>query len=253
MTATRGRLRAGLAVPILFVLAAVAIFIALGTWQVERKAWKEALIATLDQRLSAAPTLLPPRGLWARLDRADDEFRRVRFSAAFIPGTEARVYTVGSARRGEMPGPGYWVFALARLANGDFVAVNRGFVPEDHKDPSTRAAHNPADSIEMVGVMRWPEPRGYFAPSDNPDRNLWFVRDHLAIAAAKGWRERFADVAPFFIELETPQPPTGLPRPDALKVNIRNEHLQYAITWYGLAGALTIMFVVWLRHRRRVA
>src|SRR5713226_6087759 len=117
MTVARGRLRAGLAVPILFVLAAVATFIALGTWQVERNAWKETLIATLDQRLSAAPTPLPPRELWARLNRANDEFRRVALSAAFIPGTQALVYTAGSTLRGDMPGPGYWVFALARLVN----------------------------------------------------------------------------------------------------------------------------------------
>jgi len=104
----------------------------------------------------------------------------------------------------------------------------------------------------MTGVMRWPEPRGYFAPGDDPGRNLWFVRDHLAIAAAKGWRER-GEVAPFFIDLEMPMPPSGWPRPGALKVSIRNEHLQYAVTWYGLAGALTIMFVVWLRNHCRSA
>jgi surfeit locus 1 family protein len=253
MTAACGRLRAGLAVPILFVLAAVVTFIALGTWQVERKAWKETLIETLDRRLSAAPAPLPPRELWARLDRAHDEFRRVGFSAAFVPDTEALVYAGGSALRSDMLGPGYWVFALARLANGDLVAINRGFVPEDHKDPKTRVAHDPVGSIDMVGVMRWPEPSGYFAPRDNPGRDLWFVRDHLAIAVAKGWGERWGEVAPFFIELETPEPPSGLPRPGALKANIRNEHLQYAITWYGLASALTIMFVFWLRNHRRKA
>jgi len=251
MTATRGRLRADLAVPMLFVLSAVVTFISLGTWQVERKAWKEALIATLDQRLSAAPTTLPPRELWATLDRAVDEFRRVRFSAAFIPGTQALVYTAGSALRSEMPGPGYWVFALARLAKGDLVAINRGFVPEHHKDSET-----PADfsaSVDMVGPMRWPEMRGYFMPKDDPAHNLWFVRDHLATAAAKGWQQRGGQLAPFFIDLERLAPSDGLPRPASTGVNLRNAHLQYAITWYGLAGAVTIMFAVWLRNRRRSA
>jgi surfeit locus 1 family protein len=249
MTAARGRLRAGLALPILFVLAALLTFIALGTWQIERKAWKEALIETLAQRLSAAAAPLPPRARWAGLDRADDEFRRVGLSAAFVPDTEALVYTAASASRSDVSGPGYWVFALARLANGDLVAVNRGFVPADHKDPGTRAAHALLGSIDMVGVMRWPERHGYFAPKDDPGHNLWFVRDHLAIAAAKGWGE----IAPFFIDLETPVPPSGWPRPGALKMNIRNEHLQYAITWYALAGALAIMFVLWLKNHRRNA
>jgi surfeit locus 1 family protein len=248
MTAARGRLRAGLALPILFVLAGIITFIALGSWQLERKAWKEALIETLDHRLSAAPAALPPRERWSSLDRADEEFRRVGFQAAFVADTEAFVYTA-NASRGDVAGPGYWVFALARLASGDLVAVNRGFVPEDHKDPSVRAAHDRLGIKNMLGVVRWPEPRGYFTPNDDPARNLWFVRDHLAIAAAKGW----GGVAPFFIDLETPAPPSGWPRPGALKVNIRNEHLQYAITWYGLAGALAVMFVLWLKVHHRKA
>jgi cytochrome oxidase assembly protein ShyY1 len=248
MTAARGRLHAGLALPILFVLAAVVAFIALGTWQVERKAWKQALIETLDRRLSAASAALPPRERWSSLDRTDEEFRRVGFSAAFVAGTEALVYTA-SAARGDVAGPGYWVFALARLASGDLVAVNRGFVPENRKDPSTRAADDLVGTKDMLGVMRWPEPHGYFTPNDDPARNLWFVRDHLAIAAAKGW----GVVAPFFIDLEAPVPPSGWPRPGVLKVSIRNEHLQYAITWYGLAGALAIMFVLWLKIHHRKA
>jgi surfeit locus 1 family protein len=108
----------------------------------------------------------------------------------------------------------------------------------------------PPDQSDMVGAMRWPQARSYFAPSNDPGRNLWFVRDHLAIAAAKGWEAGWGKVAPFYIELETPAPPSGWPRPGALEVNIRNEHLQYAITWYGLAGVLAIMFAAWLRNRR---
>jgi cytochrome oxidase assembly protein ShyY1 len=90
-------------------------------------------------------------------------------------------------------------------------------------------------------VLRWPESRGAFSPKDDPDRNIWFVRDPVAIAAAKSWGE----VAPFFVELESPQPSGGLPRPGALKVNLRNEHLQYAITWYGLALVVVVMFGFW--------
>ena len=101
----------------------------------------------------------------------------------------------------------------------------------------------------MVGVMRWPQPRGAFLPNDDPGRNLWFVRDPVAIASAKGW----GDVAPFFIELESPQPASGLPRAGTLKVNLRNEHLQYAITWYGLAAVVVVMFAFWLRGRNQSA
>lgn len=239
------RLRSGLAVPAIFALVATAIFVGLGTWQLQRKAWKEALIETLEQRLSAPPGDLPPRERWASLSAANDEFCRVKFSAAFVPGAEALVYTSGSALRSDVSGSGYWVFAPAQLTSGGIVLVNRGFVPEGRQDPVTRAAGAATGHADLVGVMRWPESRGAFSPKDDPDRNIWFVRDPIAIAAAKSWGE----VAPFFIELESPQPPGGLPRPGALKVNLRDEHLQYAITWYGLALVVVVMFGFWFSSR----
>ncbi len=244
---TSRRLRAGLALPLLFALVALLTFIGLGTWQLQRKAWKEALIDTLERRLAASPTDLPARARWPSLDPADDEFRRVRFSAAFVSGQEALVYGGGSALRSDVSGPGYWVLAPARLAGGDLVVVNRGFVPEGRQDPRGRSAGEIAGAIEMVGVMRWPEPRGLFTARDDPQRNLWFVRDQMAVAAAKGW----GGVAPFYVELESPQPPGGLPRAGALKVDLRNAHLQYALTWYGLAAVVVVMFGFWLRSRHR--
>jgi surfeit locus 1 family protein len=254
MIAARGRLRGGFAVPIVFAAVAVSVFIALGTWQLGRRVEKLALIETLDRRLSAAPAALPARRLWPQLDRANDEYRRVRFSAAFIPAADALVYAGPSPFPSDMPGAGYWVFALARTTSGDLLVVNRGYLPEGEKDASTRAANsriknNGAANIEVTGVMRWPQARSYFAPADDPLRNLWFVRDHLAIARAKGWGE----VAPFYVELEEPPPAGGLPRPAPLRPNIRNEHLQYAITWYGLAAVLIVMLLAGMRTQRRDA
>jgi surfeit locus 1 family protein len=169
----------------------------------------------------------------------------VKFSAAFVPGAEALVYTSGSALRSDVSGSGYWVFAPAQLATGGLVVVNRGFVPQGRQDPVTREAGTVSDRTDLVGVMRWPETRGALSPKDDPGHNLWFVRDPVAIAAAKGWGE----VAPFYIELESPQPPGGLPRAGPLKANLRNEHLQYAITWYGLALVVAAMFLAWLSGR----
>src|SRR5260370_38806341 len=100
-----------------------------GTRQGQRKAWKEALIESLDQRLSAAPVDLSPRNRWAKLDPAKDEFRHVKFSAAFVPVADALVYTTGSALRSDVPGPGYWVFARPQLAACGLVPAKRGFVP----------------------------------------------------------------------------------------------------------------------------
>jgi surfeit locus 1 family protein len=226
-------------------MVAVATFVGLGSWQLQRKAWKEALIESLEQRLSAPPVDLPPRGRWAALDPAYDEFRRVKFSAVLLPGAEALVYTSGSALRSDVSGSGYWVFALARLPAGGLVVINRGFVPQGWQDSAAPDAAGMPANTDLVGVMRWPESRSVFSPKDDPDRNLWFVRDPVAIATAKGW----GDIAPFYIELETPQPASGLPRAGRLRANLRNEHLQYAITWYGLAVVVVTMFVFWVSGR----
>ena len=246
MSVARSRLRASLALPVLFAAAAFAAFVGLGSWQIQRKAWKEALIGTLEARLAAPPVELPPRDRWPDLNPAADEFLRVKFSAAFIPGEEALVYTSGSAFRPDVSGPGYWVFAPARLESGGVVVVNRGFVPEGRQSPASRADGAMAGPLQMVGVLRWPESAAWFAPKADLAHNLWFVRDQVAIAAAKGW----PSVAPFFVELESPQPPGGMPRAGVLKVSLRNEHLQYALTWYALALVVVVMFAFWLYGRR---
>src|SRR5262249_13779456 len=151
-------------------------------------------------------------------------------------GQEALVYTAGSALRTDVAGPGYWVFAPARLADGGTIVVNRGFVPEGRQDPASRAEGQIRGKVEIGGAMRWPEARGMFPPTDEPQRNLWFVRDQNAMAAAKGWGE----VAPFFVDQEAPSAPGGLPKAGRIVPNLPNNHLQYALTWYGLALVLVV-------------
>ncbi len=225
------------------LLAFIAL-IGLGTWQLERKAWKEGLIATLDERLTAAPQALPPLERWSDLDPANDEYRRVSFAAMFA-ADEALIYAIGSTFRPDVSGPGYWVFAPTAFAAGALVVVNRGFVPEGRQDPATHPP--PGGPVQLTGSLRWPEQRGFFSAKDDPARNQFFVRDHLAIAAAKGW----GTVAPFYIELETPTGANNLPRAGRLVPSLRNDHLQYALTWYGLAAVLAIAFAFWIRSRRR--
>lgn len=228
-------------------LAALAILIGLGTWQLQRLAEKEEIIAKLNERLSAPPIALPPREAWQRMERERDEFRRVTFPAEFLHEQEALVYSTGSALRPDVSGPGYWVFTPARLLGGSVIVVNRGFVPEARRDPASRAEGQVRGVVDVVGALRWPEPRRSFTPADKPDQNQWFVRDHLGMAEAKGW----GSVAPFAVELEGPLPPGGLPKPGKLQAKLPNNHLNYAITWYGLAGALLLVFGFWMRQGLR--
>jgi surfeit locus 1 family protein len=227
----------------LTTFAAFAVLIGLGIWQLERKSWKEGLIDTLTRRLAAPPIVLPPPDQWSHLDQAENEFRRVTFRAEVLSGQEALVYTSGSAFRPDVSGQGYWVLAPARIAGG-VIVIDRGFVPEGRQDAKTRA-EAPAGTTDIVGVLRWPESPGLFTPAGDPARNLWFTRDPLAIAQAKQW----GPVAPFYVEQEAPVPPGGLPKPGVLQVSLPNDHLNYALTWFGLAAVLAGVFGFWMRSR----
>jgi surfeit locus 1 family protein len=239
--------RRGLLEPTVFTVVGIAFLTGLGIWQLDRKTWKENLIATVTARVNRAPQDLPPRANWPRLVQDGNEYTRVVFPAEFLEGQEALVYTAGSPFRPDVTGPGYWVFAPAQLAGGSIVLVNRGFVPVDRKDPATRAAANTRGSIDIVGVMRWPESRGLLTPADDPKTNVWYLRDPKAMAAEKKW----ATSAPFYIDQEAPVPSGGLPLPGKLSVELPNNHLQYAITWFSLALALAGVYVVWLAGRFR--
>lgn len=246
MSATTKRSWLGLLIPAAIVFG---VLVALGTWQLERKAWKEALIAALTERLAAPPVALPSPSAWPRLDQAADEYRRVSFTASFDHGKEALVYATASAFRPDVSGAGYWVFTPARLADGGFVMVNRGFVSDVRKGEATRAAGQIAGPVEITGAMRWPELHHWYSPADDPAHNLWYTRDTVAIAAADGIRP----VAPFYVEQEAPAPPGGLPQPGKLVVKLPNNHLQYAVTWYGLALVLVVVFAAYVFKARREA
>ncbi|MGY3273874.1 cytochrome oxidase assembly protein ShyY1 [Bradyrhizobium sp. S3.7.6] len=130
------------------------------------------------------------------------------------------------------------------------VAVNAGFVPNTQQDRALQdravarlITNKPA---MLTGYVRFPETASVLMPDAERDKRLWFTRDHLAMSRALGW----GTVAPFYIDLERPVPENGIPRPGPLDVHLKDDHLQYAITWFALAGAVLIAFGVWARGRR---
>jgi cytochrome oxidase assembly protein ShyY1 len=237
--------RGSLLLPAAFAAAAFAILIALGVWQLQRKAWKEGLIADLAERTAAPPSPIPPRRAWPQLGPTD-EFRRVSGRVEFMPGREGRVYSGGGGLREDIKRPGYFVFAPARLADGAVVVINRGHVEHPNPDASLKPLALPTMPIDIMGTLRWPEPPGRFVSPYSEQQDLWLVRDHRAMAERYGWGE----VAPFYVEMESPAPAGGVPSPGRLQVKLRNDHLGYAITWFGLAGALLAVFGLWAVRRR---
>lgn len=235
-----------LLIPVTTTVVIVAALLSLGVWQLERRLDKLALIAALDERLAAAPVALPQAARWGELAPSKDEFRRVVFNGVIDAREQAQVFATPSPLRKDVSGTGTWAFAPVKLASGETVVVNRGFVAEG-QDASAKV---PGEPVALTGYIRFPEMPGWLTPHADRTKRLWIVRDHLAMAQALGWAEP-QRVAPFYIDLEGPVPPGGVPKPGPLQVSLKNDHLQYAVTWFLLAAAVTIAFAFWVRGQGR--
>lgn len=222
--------------PALASLVGVAILVGLGVWQLQRLAWKEALIAAVELRVHASPAELPDEADWAKLKPADYEYRHVRVAGVYEAGRQALVFRALSSPRGRYGGPGYLVMTPLRLPSGASVLVNRGFVPEDRKDQAASGLGSGATLV--TGLMRASEERTWFTPADDPARGQWFTRDVEAIARATG----MARAAPFSIDADASPDPTALPEGGETIVAFPNNHLSYAATWFGMALALAGVF-----------
>jgi surfeit locus 1 family protein len=238
----------GLLLPGLFAALGLAVLLGLGFWQLERLAWKTDLIARVEARAQAAATPIPAENEWGSVSAERDEYRRVIARGVLRHDYEVQVYTVVSEEPGRHAGPGYWVLTPLELPSGAIVIVNRGFVPQDKKDPATRKEGQVQGEVTITGLLRTPEEAGFFTPANDPARNAWYRRDPAEIAHALG----LSRVAPFTIDAGATPNPGGLPEGGRTRVRFPNNHLQYALTWFGLAAALAGVFAVfawqWLRQ-----
>ena len=224
-----------LVAPGLASLIALAILIGLGTWQLDRKAWKEDLIARILAQSKAAPVAPPAPAAW---DPARDEFRHVRASGRFLNDRETLVHGLAP---GDMPGmalQGYYVITPLVRDDGTTMLVNRGFIPTELKVQGSRRDGLIAGPTTVTGILRGSEPRTMFVPAPDPARGEWFNRDVPGIATALG----MTDAAPYLIEADALPGQTTWPRGGQLRVDLPNNHLQYAFTWFGLAACLVGIF-----------
>ncbi len=215
----------------------VAVFAALGTWQLERRAWKLELIARVEQRVHGEPIAPPDAGLASGRLAAEWEYRRVRLAGRYLAGADTFVQAVTDL------GPGLWVLTPFQRQGGGTVVVNRGFVgSKDVAPPAT-------EPTTVTGLLRLTEPGGGFLRDNDPARDRWFSRDVVAISAARGLR----DVAPYFIDADAggAGAAPGVPRGGLTVVRFANNHLVYAVTWYVLAALSAAAAVPLVRDARR--
>ena len=237
----RGLIGAGLA-----ALTAFALLCGLGVWQLERLKWKEALIARIEARVTAAPAPLPAETQWQTLAPDDYDYRRVSVTGVFDSQREALVFRSLEVSKADDGGPGYLVLTPLRLASGASLIVNRGFIPQTMRERAARPAAVPVGEVALTGLMRPPEARNLFTPADDPGKGAWFTRDPAAIAAALG----LARAAPFTLDADA-APGQGFPRAGVTVLAIPNSHLSYALTWFGLAAALAAVFAMAALRRLR--
>jgi surfeit locus 1 family protein len=225
----------------LIALAAFSVLIALGVWQMERRAWKNGLIARFEAALSGPPAIYNPEkpaGAEARefmLVRATGEFLDTRTVKVLIP-------TPDTARMRTQEGFGYLIFTPLKSRNG-IVFVNRGFVPQSLAGSQTPL---PEGETEVTGIVRLPAPPGWATPEPEPAKRLFFAADIPAMAAAAGLRSGETIVSEY-IEAVPVAGAAGwpLPRdPHILLASIPNRHLEYALTWFALAAAFAGVFGV---------
>ena len=210
--------RKSLVIPTLFTLFGLVLLLGLGTWQLQRLHWKEGLIAAREAALGARPVPLPTDLAAARTL----EYRPVTADGRFLE--DRTLYLHATSAAGAL---GWRALTPMALADGAQVLVEDRFAPSRSTDlTGTRS---------VTGSLRLaPERRGWFVPDDRPERNEWFAIDLPAMAAAA----KLDRLLPFYVDASG-EPPPELP----------NDHLQYAITWYALAVALLVVYILVVRRR----
>ncbi|KQQ06912.1 surfeit 1 [Methylobacterium sp. Leaf122] len=228
--------------PGLAALVCLAILLSLGTWQLARKSEKEALIARIIERSHAEPPAAPPP--FAEWDAKAGEFSRVRTRGTFLHDQETLVHGLAPGEPGRAL-QGFYVITPLKRDDGTTILVNRGFVPTELKRPEDRAAGQVSGAATVTGMLRASETRTLFVPESDPKREAWFTRDIPGISAARN----LTNVAPYLIEADATPNPGGWPRGGQLRVDLPNNHLQYAFTWFGIAACLIGVFSVFAWKR----
>lgn len=227
----------------------LAILIGLGTWQLQRLAWKEGLIAQIEARAYGEAGEILPEAQWGAFSKDDQEYRRVRVSGEYLFDDEVAVHGLLPGETRGQPLQGYYLLTPLRLESGAVVVVNRGFVPTPLLDEAAR----PEGEVAVEGLVRASEEQAPFVPDNDPTAGQWFTRDLAAIAQARGLER----VAPFYVDAVRDEAAEAAgaawPRGGGTVLEPSNNHLQYAFTWFGLAAVLVAVFVVfswrWVRDR----
>ncbi|WEK03079.1 MAG: SURF1 family protein [Candidatus Devosia phytovorans] len=232
---------------VVLMLALAVTCVWLGTWQMHRLAEKEALVAAVDSRLSAAPIPVPPQADWSSLDLDALNFQPVSLTGSFRYNQTVTVFTSLADANGPASGPGYWVVTPFALAAGGTVFVNRGFIPQDFQAAAVTDGTADDGMVTISGLLRPGEHAGFMTPAPDTSNRIEWVRDPVRLAEMVD--PTMAPFAPFYVDM--PAGPAGeLPQGGETVVEFPNNHLGYAYTWYGFAIVAVVMLGFWFMRQR---
>lgn len=227
------------------IVVALSILLSLGTWQVERLHWKEGLLADIAERRAAAPTALADIEAIEK-SGGDIEYRRVLLTGVFDHARERHFFATFGGQTG------FYIYTPMTLADGRILFVNRGFVPYEMKQPESRTAGEVTGVQTVTGYARGrlAEKPSMIVPENDLAKNIFYWKDLDAMVSSAGIDG--PKVVPFFVDADASVVnPGGWPKGGVTQFDLPNSHLQYAITWYGLAVALVVVVCgVWYRRRR---
>lgn len=207
-------------------LGLCVLFLALGGWQVARLGWKTDLIARVEARIHAPAVPAPGPDAWTGITAQKDAYRVVSARGRFLNDHETKVQAVTAL------GPGFWILTPLVADAGPTILINRGFVPSATDARPGPGWTRPDGPVTVTGLLRLTEPKGGFLRANDPVADRWRSRDVAAIARARGLD---GDVAPYFIDAAASPGQSDWPRGGLTVVRFNNNHLVYALTWFGLA------------------
>lgn len=231
---------------VVFMGLLMVLFVFLGNWQLTRLAYKDAMIADIEERIGNDPVALPPVAEWVGFDPETYDFRPLTITGTFDNSQTIRVFTVLTGNDGTHYGPGYWVVAPFYLQGGGMIFVNRGYVPEFLADGFIDGGAGPTGEVTLIGIGRVTEPTNPFTPGADFENSIDYVRNVERLKQFVG--EISEPVAPIYFNRGL-TPDGSLPQGGETKLTIINKHLEYAVTWFSLALLTPLLLLVWMRRK----
>lgn len=215
--------------PLFFGILGTVVLVSLGTWQVQRMAWKADVIAEINARIASDPVALPDP-----IDLERDKYLPVAVTGTI---TEEEIHLLASTRDA---GAVYRLVSAFETEGGRRIMIDRGWIKTADKDAS-----RPAHAVDVIGNLHWPDERDSFTPANDVDSNIWFARDVDQMAEVLN-----TEPVLLIVRQDSDKGAIATPLPVDTAA-LPNNHLEYVLTWYGLAIVWVAMTLYYLRRMRK--